>query len=295
MSLIDFSRELVHIYARVGASVVGVAGHRRRSSSGLVWSQRLLFTTDHGLRQESEISITLPGGHQLEARLVGRDPGSDLALLEVDEDLDLPLLERAPLTPVGAIVLAVARSPEDDLGASFGVLSARSGPWRTWRGGRLESFIQPDLTLYSGYSGSVLVDTEGRLIGLNSSALSRSGPITLGLETLDRVAEALQAPPTEQPYLGVGLQGVRLTDGAGGAMVVHLDADAPAARAGVLLGDILVELAGQSVAGVEDAVEAIAGLQVGQTAPSGWIRAGQPHQLELAPEARPAPRGCCEE
>ncbi|MER3420648.1 MAG: signal protein PDZ, partial [Chloroflexota bacterium] len=146
---------------------------RHIPASGIVWQPGVILTCDHVLERDEDITITTPQGRELPARLAGRDPGSDLAVLRV-ETTDLTPAEPTPdgSARVGHLVLAVGR-PGNGPMASFGVISAVGGPWRSFRGGVVEGYIRSDTTFYPGFSGGPLVDTAGRAVGINSSRLGR--------------------------------------------------------------------------------------------------------------------------
>ena len=300
-ALHQFSQELAGLYASVGQSVVAIAANQRHTSSGISVGQNQILTAEHAVHREEGITVTLPDGTTTQAHLVARDAAVDLALLEFDEPgPEIPQLERVldlEAVPVGGIVLAVARSPEDGLGATFGVLSCRSGNWRTWKGARVEAFLQPDAALYPGFSGGPLVDTQGRLIGLNTSGLTRGTSVTLPWITLDRIVEQLRRPGLlGRAYLGVGLRSVQLPAkqsqlAAGGAMVVNLEAGSAAERDGLLLGDIIVSLNDNEVDSSEEATAALSELQAGQVVKIRLVRAGEVVETELTPSERPQ-RGC---
>src|SRR5689334_1036173 len=154
-SLIDVSNELAQITEALDSHVVAVHARRRYSSSGLRFGPDLIVTADHALHRDEEIKITSSGGRSTGASLVGRDPGSDLAVLRLNQADAHPLPERPQAAQVkaGELALVVGRSADSGLNASLGIVSAVSGPWRTWRGGRLGSYIRLDATLFPQSAG----------------------------------------------------------------------------------------------------------------------------------------------
>src|SRR5262249_36369834 len=114
---------------------------------------------------------------------------------------------------IGELTLAVARSWRGNVVASSGIISGlMPGPWRTWRGGELDQFVRPDLTMYPGFSGGPLLNSQGDFVGLNTTGLHRSG-ITIPAATVMRVAgELLEKGRVERPYLGLAMQGVTLPE-----------------------------------------------------------------------------------
>lgn len=139
--------------------------------------------------------------------------------------------------------------------ATLGVIGAVSGPWRTWRGGTIDHAIRSDATLYPGFSGGPLIDTEGRLIGMNTSFLSRGLSVTLPAAMVERVVEALVSKgKVTRGYLGIATQPVALPQALrsqlgltqeSGLLIVGVEPDSPAERGGLLFGDIVIAFGGQ--------------------------------------------------
>ncbi len=270
--------------------VLAVAGRKGRTLSGFHFRDGLVFTADHGLNGEGSTTVSWEGGAS-SARVLGRDPGSDLALLQVS-DAELPSPElRSDVEGIrpGEAVAILARHPEDGLGVSAGVVACRAGAWKTWRGGSLEHLLQADLRVYNGYAGGPLIDSHGRLLGLVTPALSRDAPIVLTVPTLERVAALLQERAVKgRAYLGVGLHDVRL-DEQDGSMIVTLEKEGPAARGGLLLGDILVRLGDRDVAGTEETLAVLATFGAEVELPIGFIRGGEPREATVITGQRPRP------
>src|SRR5262249_13440423 len=157
------------------------------------------------------------------ATLAGTDPGTDVAVLKTDWTGDPAPRAGAALVP-GNLALTIGRSEDSGVNATMGIVSAVSGSWRTWRGGRLDQYIRPDLTLYPGSSGGVVVNTAGEAIGIATSALSRIAGVAIPASTIDRVLdEILTRGHIAKGYLGVGLQPVELPDHQKGLIVVKLE------------------------------------------------------------------------
>lgn len=286
MNLIQFSQELQGLVATHAPQVVAVESGRQRAS-GWIWDATHVLTVEHVLAGDTSV-VTHTG--RLQAQLVGALPGLDLALLRVESAMEVVAQQRRPAGDVhpGEVAIALARSSDDGVGVATGVIACRSGPWTSSRGGRAEHFLQPDLQLYPGYSGGPLLDAAGRLLGINTGGLSRYQAITLCVETLTAGVEQMLRGRAEPAYLGVGLQTVKLPaewgerlQREGGAMVVSLESSSPAARAGVLLGDILTDLDGSVVPGTADVLQQLQQLKPEQLVPSRWIRAGQPREVDI--------------
>jgi S1-C subfamily serine protease len=157
----------------------------------------------------------------------------------------------------------------------MGIVSAVSGSWRTWRGGRLDRYIRLDLTMYPASSGGLVVNTKGEAIGIATSALSRIAGLAIPASTINRVVdEILSRGHVARGYLGVGLQPVELPDHHKGLIVLSLEPDGPAAKAGVLIGDVLVSLGGTAVTDTDDIQSVLEGHAVGQKIEAGVVRGG---------------------
>jgi S1-C subfamily serine protease len=185
---------------------------------------------------------------------------------------------------VGHVVLALGRSSDRGLTASWGVISAKGDAWRTWRGGQIDQLLLPDLTLYPGMDGGPLVDTAGRVVGINTAGLSRRSDVTIPISTINRVVnQLLEAGHIRRGYLGVGMQPVRLPEAlkqqmnlqsSGGAIAVNVEPNGPADKAGVLLGDVLVVFDGTPINDTYDVLAMLGPESVGKTIPVQLIRGG---------------------
>lgn len=165
--LSEFSRQLVDVVAKSGESAVAVHGHSRFSASGLLWRPGEIVTTSCTLRRDDDVAVTLPDGRRVEATLAGRDPGTDIALLRVEAEMAAAPPTAFAEPRAGNLILALGRSENAGVTASFGMISAVSGAWRTWRGGRMEQYARLDLSLYPGSAGGAVFDTEGGLLGIS--------------------------------------------------------------------------------------------------------------------------------
>jgi S1-C subfamily serine protease len=191
------------------------------------------------------------------------------------------------------MVLALGYGPR----ASWGVISALGPRWRTWRGGEIDRLVRLDLVLYPGFSGGPLVDAAGRVIGLNTSGLARESRLALPVATVARVTdELLRKGHVARAYLGIGMQPVPLPEplraalglpGDGGLIVVMVEPDGPAARAGLLLGDVLVALDGAPTRDLEDVQAQLGGERIGTTVTALVVRAGARVEVRITVGERP--------
>lgn len=288
--LSSLSDELVGLVAQVEKSIVQIDARDRQTATGIVWSaDGLIVTADHVVQREDNIRVGLPDGQTVNAALVGRDPNTDLALLRVNAGgLAVPTWGEIAEPGVGQLVLAVAR-PSGKPMATIGVVSAFSSA--STRRGQAVDIVQTDVTLYPGFSGGALVNARGEIIGLNTSAVARGISAAIGVGTLRRVLGALTTTGrVKRGYLGVGLQPVPLPpsiqqalgrEQATGLLALGVEPNSPAERGGMLLGDIIVGVAGKPTPDMDDLQAELAGERVGQATPFQIIRAGQPHGLTV--------------
>ena len=295
--LAALSAELARAVATAAPSVVYVDAHPRRDASGIAWDEHHLVTVDHAIEREDDIEILLADGASATAKLVGRDPSTDVAVLHTQTTLaPLPRAGIEQLA-VGHIVLALGRDEDGSPGASFGIVSSRDGPWRTWRGGEVDRFIRPDLNVYPSFSGGALVDAQGLLVGMNTWGLSRRTALTLPVTTLERVASALlSGRRIARGYLGVAMHAVRLPetlraklgrDQEAAAIVVDVATGGPAERAGVLIGDVIFALGTHTIEDSDDLQRALGGESVGATRTLHVLRGGEARELSIAIGERP--------
>ena len=301
-SLIALSHELASTAERAGRFVAAVHARPRFSSSGVIWQRDVIVTADHTVRRDEEIRVTLPDGRTVPAELAGRDPETDLAVLKADTSDVTPLKisETDSIRP-GNLLLAIGRSEETGVSAALGVVSSASGPRRTWRGGKLDRFLRLDIGLYPGASGGAVVDAEGAVIGIATSGLSRVSVLAIPVATIERVAgELLRKGHVARGFLGVGLQPIALpehlqskanvTDPNGGLIVLSVEPDGPAAKSGIVIGDVLVAFDGKAIGSTDDVLEFLGAEFVGRTIQASLIRGGEPLQLAITIGERPRRR-----
>lgn len=277
-----------------GQSVVQVNGRRRIPASGLVWSaEGVIVTANHVVRTEN-VKVALPDGDQLNATLIGRDPGIDLAVLRIDrDDLAASLWSPEEELRVGAMVFALGR-PGSTIQASMGILSALGEDWRLHGGARISHYVRADLVMYPGFSGGPIVDADGRVVGMSTSALSRDGGIALTRTTVEPAVEAiLEHGSIRRGYLGVGVQTVQLPPALRselgqdtGVLFNSVTPDSPAERGGLVVGDILVNLEDERIFTPEDLATALRSDLTGKKTNLQIIRGGASHKVSIEIEVR---------
>lgn len=266
-------------------SVVSVYAGGRSTSSGVVWRPGLVVTT-HASLDGLETAKVIHDGEPVTANVLGRDAGTDLAILRLPaEDLKpADKIQRDDLR-AGEIVLSIGRSRLGDISASCGIIARTGSPWRTAHGGQIDRLIRPDVVLYVGQSGSALVDRDGRVIGINSPALARMAVITIPSKTVDRVVDAvLEHGHVPRPYLGIAMQPVPVPEAFRSLvsseaehvlLITHVASQGPGAKAGAMVGDLIIAANGSPVHHVYDILRRLADSRIGENISLTVIRAGE--------------------
>jgi S1-C subfamily serine protease len=286
ISLQQLSDALAHVVDRAAPSVVAVHSTRSRSS-GFVWRPGLIVTADEALDDEDDIAVVLPGGETAAAKLVGRDPTTDVALLRVDCGHPPPVTLNSASLPAGALVWAVGSVQGAPITA-FGTVSLVGGPWRSFRGGDIDARIELDLSLRRAGEGGVALDATGGAFGMVVFG-PRRRVLVIPAATLERVAAALETHGRiARGYVGLGLQPVKLDGDSGvGLMVVSVDPKGPGAAAGVRQGDVIIQWNDQRAQDVRMILRALGPDSVGSTVKLALRRGGEPVEVSLDLRERP--------
>lgn len=279
----QLSKSFSEAIKAVQDSIVAIPGGRGSTSSGVVWRQGIVITTYNGLRQREDIKVN-HGRDPVNASLLGGDPATDLAVMRIPSESLTPVKSTNDGTYTGEVVLSVGRSRLGDISASAGIIARTGDAWRTWRGGQIDRLIRPDIQLYVGQSGSALVNGKGQVLGINTTALARQAVITIPTQTIDRVVDAiLERGHVPRPFLGIAMQAVPIPDPARSLfpeeaeqalLVMHVEAKAPAALAGVMVGDLIVSANRNPIDNVREFLHWLSGLRIGDTVSLVVIRGG---------------------
>ncbi|HEY6257619.1 MAG TPA: S1C family serine protease [Xanthobacteraceae bacterium] len=278
--LAAFSDHAAQLVERAAGSVVAVHGGGRRSASGIHWRAGVIVTAEEALERDEDIKVTLAGGRVAAATLAGRDPTTDVAVLrfEANGSAVAATADAASLR-AGHLVLAVGNHQGAPL-ASLGIVALAGGPWHSQRGGTIDSFIRLDLALNPAAEGGALVDVQGRVVGMAVLGPRRRA-LAIPASTIDRAVDQLLAKGhVYRGYLGAGLQPIRLGGGRG-ILVASLDPEGPAARAGLLVGDIVTAWNAKPIERVREVMRHLGTDSVGQTVDLGLLRGGAPAALKV--------------
>lgn len=288
-TLVQFSTELADAVERAGKSTITVLEGGREGVSGTVWRDGIAITAEHTIRGLEEVTVLLPTGTKTKARVTGRDHGTDIAILEAPGVPAIAIADESQ-SRVGDIILAVGRREAEGVSATYGMISAISGPWRTWQGARVDRWLRLDLNPFTGFSGGPIVNARGEAVGMATSGPRRSA-VTIPASTVNRVVDQLvQRGRIARGYLGVGMQPVAFPEGTRqslglkadrGLLVVAVAQGSPAENAGVLLGDIIVAVEGSPTASVESLQPFLDSENVGRAIALEVVRGGQLAKLSV--------------
>ena len=291
-SLIEFSDSLAALVAAAARGLVSVHPGARAQRSAVLWEPGVLVTSEQGMPDHTDVPVILPGGAAATASLVGRDTGTNVAALRIE--LPAPPRTAAAVPHVGALALV--------LGAADGAPTARlamvhrTGPaWDSMAGGRIDQLIRLDARLDGRDEGGPVLNAAGGLLGMSTLG-PRRRVLVIPASTVDRVLPQLLAGGrVAQGWLGLGLQPVSipagLQDAAGqdsGLMVVSLAAHGPAEQAGMLPGDILLQVDGAPAPHPRAVARVLRGDRVGAAVPVRLLRAGVPVEVTVTIAERPA-------
>jgi S1-C subfamily serine protease len=291
-TLIDLSNALAQATARVASAAVAVHAEARGSSTGVIWRPGVIVTAEHALRQDEEIQVTLPDGRIVPASLAGRDPSTDLAVLKCSQATTSPVetIDAAAVKP-GALALVVGRTRASGPVAAFGVVSLVASERKTWTGAALAPYIRLDLALQPTAVGGAAVDAHGKVFGIATPRFGRFGVIAVPAAAVNGVVDViLQKGRVPRGYLGVGLQPVRLPEALRqslpraektAAIVLEVEPESPAHKAGMVIGDILISLEGKPVTHLENVQSHLSAENIGKALAAKIIRGGAAQNLNI--------------
>ncbi len=314
-SLLDaYSRAVTGAVGRISPSVVNIEVHqsaggsgepreRRGGGSGFVFTpDGLILTNSHVVHDARRIEVTLADGRRMPATAVGDDPASDLAVIQIEK----PPVDEAGLTPaalgdsqqlrVGQLVVAIGNPYGFQSTVTAGVVSALGRSLRSYSGRLIDDVIQTDAALNPGNSGGPLVDSAGRVIGVNTATILPAQGIcfAIGINTAKFVASRLlRDGRIRRSFIGVSAQTVpvhrrvvRFYDlpKESGALVLSVEENSPAKRAELRDGDVIVALEGHPVAGVDDLHRVLADIRAGASCKLTVLRHTEKLELKIVPE-----------
>jgi len=289
--LIDLSNAAADAAERAGKSVALVDARRRIPASGVAFAKDLILTANHVVEREEDIKVLLADGTEVTARLAGRDPGTDLAVLKLDKASATPADLSTTPARVGQFVLALGRPSKNGIESSFGTINSIGGPARTGRGGMLEKFIKTDVVSYPGFSGGPLVNGDGTVFGINTSGFGSGSAITIPADVAWKIADTLaKHGKIKHGYLGIRSQTMNVPaesqkalkrEQETGLLIVGLEENSPAGKAGLMVGDILVSIAGEPVEHHDELFSRLSGDVVGKAVAIEILRGGKVESIKV--------------
>ncbi len=296
------------IYKRAAASVVeitvgsagettpfGGGGGSRSQGSGFVYDdQGRVITNQHVVAGADSIAVTFSNGATYDATVVGSDPSTDLAVLDVDAPVSVlkPLsLGNSGAVEVGDGVIAIGSPFGLDQTVTIGIVSALDREITSPNGFAIDNALQTDAAINQGNSGGPLLDLSGRVIGVNSQIKSESGGndgvgFAVPSETVAKIAaQLIESGKVEHAYLGVGLGD---TTNGDGASIAEVRSGTPAASAGLRAGDVVKEIDGDAVADSDELRRLIDAKRPGDSVELTLVRDGDERTVEVELTARPS-------
>jgi S1-C subfamily serine protease len=289
--LSQFSAALADRVAGAAASVVALRLDDR-PRAGILWRPDVVVASEQTVGQRDSVGV-VRGGIEVEAKLAGRDPGTNVAVFRLETALPGALVPAAEAPRVGSLAVILGA---DDRGAATGRLAMvhAVGPeWHAMAGGRIDALIRLDARLGADEGGPVL-DAAGGLLGMSASGPHRR-VLVIPTATIARVVDPiLEHGRVARGWLGVGLEPVALSEASAaatgqrrGAMVLNAASGGPADNAGVLAGDILLEMDGRKFGHRRPLSLFMGPERIGQTVTLRLLRAGEPRTISLTIAARP--------
>jgi S1-C subfamily serine protease len=262
---------------------IDVSGRHDRggSGSGFVFTpDGLILTNSHVVRAANRIMLTFINGTTASAMRIGDDPDTDIAVLSTDHRLSpVAVLGNSKHLKVGQLAIAVGNPFGFQFTVTTGVVSALGRSMRSSSGRMMEEIIQTDAALNPGNSGGPLVDSHGRVIGVNTATIMGAQGLcfAVGIDTAKYIAtQILQYGHVQRSWIGIAVQNVPLPrrlvyeyklPASSGVMATSVDPEGPAARAGLRDGDIIVSFADESVSGIDELHRLLSADRVGKRMP----------------------------
>ena len=284
---------LVARFAAARDSAAAIKLSERAHLAATRWQHDVLVTSEQSLPERDALDVLLPDGSSIPGRLAGRDAATNVAVIRLDKAVPAPALS-ASLPQVGGLTIAAGSDGNGRPSARLGMVNAVGPEWHSMRGGRIEARIQLDVRLAGSEEGGPAFDAAGGWLGMTTFG-PRGQVLVIPAATVDRVAPALLASGrVPRGWLGVALRPVAVPDElrqaggeATGLMVMSLSPEGPAAKAGIVPGDIILSVDGTSARRLRNVLAHLGSDSVGKTVSLRVIRGGAVIAVEAAITERP--------
>jgi S1-C subfamily serine protease len=291
--LTQFSAALTERVAAARGLVAAIRVRGHSLCSGTLWRKDVVVASEQALPKAEEAEVVLADGGSFAARVAGRDPGTNVAVLRLDGAPEpVPLPAQEPRT--GALVLALAADGAGGVAVRLGAVHSVGPAWHSRAGGRIDRRIGLDIRLGGGAEGGPVLDAAGGLLGISTLG-PRRRVLVIPAATVERVLEPLLTTGRiARGWLGAAVQPVLVPEAlhseAGqslGLMIIGVTRDGPAAQAGIMMGDILIGVDGAGVGSPSQLAELLGPESVGHQVQLRVIRAGKVQALTATVGARP--------
>jgi serine protease Do len=282
---LDFSEAVADIVSRVKPAVV-LIGHNGSHGAGVIWRKDGIVVTNRHVLRGDRADVVLDDGRRVTGIVAARHPSQDLAIVKIAVD-DLPAVQIGDSSTVrpGQLAIAIGHPPGLRSAATLGVVVA-SGQAATLEGPQTGDWLQTDVTLRPGNSGGPLIDTDGAVIGINTMVNGRLS-LSVPSATVERFV-AGERPGDPRAWLGVNglLVPLRRPNYPSGFLISEIAEGSPADRAGLIVGDVIVVIAGHQVTDAETVPAAILRMNPGEAVAVEVLRGGEPRNFTLVPATR---------
>ena len=290
----SISDAIVDVTEKISPSVVRVGAGRWRGGTGTVWSKDgHIVTSNHVIGQMREVEVGFSDGSKATAKVVGRDPFSDIALLKVDSDKLTPVeTGNSDSLKVGQFVLALANPFGRQPSATSGIVTNPAYSIRGWWGGSMDKVVVTDARLNPGYSGGPLIDAKGKIVGINAAYANNRG-LSVPVNTVKAVVDKLmQDGRIKRAYMGITADSINLPERLtkqsevnqkAGLIVYGVDQDSAARQAGLVIGDVIVKLDGKPVENLVDLRGLLDDKAIGKRVKLSVLRGEKLTELTITP------------
>jgi S1-C subfamily serine protease len=307
-ALLDgYSRAVIDVADRLGPTVVNLDTWRRdnaqRAGSGsgvIVAPDGLVLTNSHVVGGAAKVEIATVDGRTLNARVVGDDPDTDLALVRVDAPVTLPAAQLGDSKRLrrGQLVVAIGNPFGFESTVTAGVVSALGRSLRARTGRLIDDVIQTDAALNPGNSGGPLVSSRGEVVGINTAVIMGAQGICFAVASNTAsfvLGELVRHGRVRRAHIGIAAQQISIPrrlqvaaslEQGSAAMITAVETASPAAAAGLMSGDMIVALDGTAVTGADDLIRILTGERIGRTLEIEVLRLGKRRRFRLVPAER---------
>jgi S1-C subfamily serine protease len=295
-TLTTLSDELAELTAAGSAPVVQVLG-AGRPASGVVHGADTVITTARAIGRDDGLRLRVAGGEPMEAVLAGWDHASGIAVLRTRGPLQVqPPVIAAAEPRTGHIVVALARSWSNAITASIGIVAVVGGPLRTGRRRQIARVIRVTAPMHDGFAGGALYDSSGSLAGIATATVIRGFGVAIPASIAWAAADQVLATgSSRRGFVGVAVQPVSLAPSQQPAgreralLVVGITPASPADKAGLIVGDVLLEFDGTATESPDDLLDLLTGARIGHSVTARISRGGEVREVQIGVGERPQP------